>query len=44
MGANGGEVIAAVRIDLDKPRDRGSSRFKQHVDHLTDLVRQAFYR
>jgi NitT/TauT family transport system ATP-binding protein len=44
MGANGGEVIAKVRIDLKKPRERSSNPFKEYVNNLTDLVRQAFYR
>jgi NitT/TauT family transport system ATP-binding protein len=43
MGANGGKVIANVRIDLKKPRERNSSQFKEYVSKLTDLVRQAFY-
>jgi NitT/TauT family transport system ATP-binding protein len=44
MGANGGEVVAEVRVELKKPRERSSSPFKDHVNNLTDLVRQAFYR
>jgi NitT/TauT family transport system ATP-binding protein len=44
MGANGGEVVAEVRVDLKKPRERGSAQFKEYVNNLTDLVRQAFYR
>jgi NitT/TauT family transport system ATP-binding protein len=43
MSANRGEVIAKVNIDLKKPKERDSSQFKEYVNNLTDLVRQAFY-
>jgi len=43
MKSNGGELLADVRIDLERPRDRASPQFKEHVNDLTDLFRKAFY-
>jgi len=42
MQSNGGELLADVRIDLKRQRDRTSTEFKVYVNDLTDMVRQAF--
>jgi len=42
MSSGGGDILADVRIDMERPRDRTSTQFKDYVNDLTDLVRQAF--
>jgi len=42
MKSNGGELLADVKIDLERPRNRTAPQFKAYVNDLTDLVRKAF--
>ena len=42
MGAGGCRLLADVAIDMPRPRDRSSRRFKDYVGDLTDLLRRAF--
>ncbi|MCL2619327.1 MAG: ABC transporter ATP-binding protein [Defluviitaleaceae bacterium] len=42
MQSNGGELLADVKIDLPRPRDRSSDQFKTYNNDLTDLLRKAF--
>jgi len=42
MKSDGGDVLADLRIDMERPRDRTSQQFKEYSNELTDLVREAF--
>ena len=42
MQSNDGDLLADVEIDLPRPRDRSSDRFKAYNNDLTDLLRKAF--
>ena len=42
MQSGGGELMADVKIDLQRTRDRTSAEFKAYTNDLTDLVRKAF--
>jgi len=42
MSAGGGRLMADLRIELERPRDRSARRFKDYAEELTDLVRRAF--
>ena len=43
MQSNGGALLADVKIDLKRTRDRTSQQYKTHVNDLTDMVRKAFH-
>ena len=42
LGSNKGHIVADMKIDLPRPRDRQSDAFEEYTRELTVLVRQAF--
>ena len=42
MKSDGGELMADVKIDMPRPRDRVSTQFKEYTNDLTDLLRKSF--
>ena len=41
MSRDYGRIMADVRIDLSRPRDRASARYHEYMDQLTEVLKQA---
>ena len=41
MSRDYGRIMADVRIDLPRPRDRASARYHEYMDQLTEVLKQA---
>ena len=41
MSRDYGRIMADVRIDLPRPRDRASVRYHEYMDQLTEVLKQA---
>ncbi|SDZ07474.1 ABC transporter ATP-binding protein SaoA [Tindallia californiensis] len=41
MSTNQGEIVENLEIDLERPRRREHKKYKEYIDHLTDLIQGA---
>ena len=41
MSRDQGKILADVKIDIPRPRDRTDSKYHEYVDQLTDILKEA---
>lgn len=39
FSANGGEILADIKIDMERPRRRETEKYKKHIDQLTNVLK-----
>lgn len=40
MSTNEGEIVEDLQVDLPRPRKRDNKKYKEYIEHLTELIQQ----